>query len=121
MTMRQCILHESIAVEMNHEEQPHTCSRYKPQKKRFLAMLGLVEDKGRFRDDFEVYRPVVDSSPGRAFTGSEPPVVDGTAVSLDAAEPPTVESVIEGNLEDFRAEVERKLAEAIKEKEEGSK
>lgn len=112
MTYRSCLVHPSMVIEMNSDEQPHTCSRYAPQRKRFLAMLHLVEDKGVYQADFEEYRPIVDNGKGVQFAGEVPPIVNAAPVSLDEAladAPPSVDSMIESSIADFEEEVRKKL------------
>jgi hypothetical protein len=104
--------------EMSFHEMPHTCTAYRPRKKRFLAVLGLVEDKGRYRGDIEEYRPL-EPSKGVELKGTPLPV-DNTPASVDDAFADTsgtaldegtgnVDNVIAANLEAFVAEADEYL------------
>lgn len=100
--------------EMSDLEIPHTCNSYEPRKKRLLAMLRLVPDRGAYMSEFEEYAPLPPlPSNNTPLQGTALPVVDESVVRLSEAfdeDPPlTVEALEEKNIADFEAEIRKVL------------
>jgi hypothetical protein len=61
-TYRACILSPSIAHEMSDMQLATMCTQYTPRRlplyKRPLAVLGLVNDPGRYNPEVEEYKPL---------------------------------------------------------------
>lgn len=89
---RICGYHPSLALEM--DKLAVRCNRYEPRRlpmwKRPLALLRIIDDPGRFQEDYEVYKPLTPADvqalqPPRSFSERSNNTPAEPEVSLDDA------------------------------------